>query len=154
MACQCGSCVGSGRCRTCRGTGEVEASEARSFRRPRLHRFDTPDPQPCGVWRYQGSLSTKRKPVPMTDGDKITEPNPAPAKPECAEEEIWPCAAECWQPCDRCHKLICEKHDYLIPVWPPENGACEPAHMVCRQCIAELWYRGDISQGARVQYIY
>ena len=45
-------------------------------------------------------------------------------------------------------------HDYLVPLWPPEGGAFEPAGIVCKECITELWYRGDISQNARVEYIY
>jgi RecJ-like exonuclease len=154
MASQCNRCVGTGKCPTCSGRGEVEASEPRSFRRTRRHRFDTPDPQPCGVWRYQASLPTARKSGPMTEGETVAKGESAPANPECADEEIWQCSAECWRPCDRCHKLVCEKHDYLVPVWPPENDACDPADMVCKDCVAALWCRGDISQGARVQYLY
>jgi hypothetical protein len=45
-------------------------------------------------------------------------------------------------------------HDYRIPVWPCEDAASEPADMVCKECLAELWDRGDISEGARVQYLF
>ena len=141
------------KCSKCKGTGEVEESEPRSFRRPRFHRFDTPDPPPCGVWRYQTPSPAKRKARPMAEGEAVAKADPTPANPECANEKTWPCSAECWRPCDRCHKLICEKHDYLVPVWPPENGACDRADMICRKCLAALWARGDISQGAWVQYL-
>jgi hypothetical protein len=154
MASQCSRCVGTGKCRMCSGTGELEESEPRSFRRTRLHRFDTPDPPPCGVWRYQTPSPAKRKARPMADGEQMAKTDPAPAVPECAGDKIWPCAAECWRPCAQCSKLVCEKHDHLVPVWPPENRAFEPADMLCRQCIAELWCRDDISQSARVQYIF
>ena len=90
---------------------------------------------------------------PMTEGGTAAKPDPAPASPECAEDKIWQCSSECWRPCDRCHKPVCEKHDYLVPVWPPENGGYDPAYMVCRECLAALWARGDISQGVLVQYI-
>ena len=140
-------------CSKCKGTGEVEESEPRSFRRTRLHRFDTPDPQPSGVWQYQTLQPEKRKMRPMADGEQMAKPDPAPAT-ECAVDKIWPCSPQCWRPCDRCHKLICEKHDYLVPVWPPENGGCDRADMLCRECITALWATGDISQGARVQYIF
>jgi hypothetical protein len=89
----------------------------------------------------------------LTEEVPVTKPDPAPAIPECTQDTIWPCSAEFWRRCDRCNKLVCEKHDYLIPVWPPEDGAREPANMICMECIAELWYRGDISQGSRMQYI-
>jgi hypothetical protein len=140
-------------CSKCKGTGEVEESEPRSFRRTRLHRFDTPDPPPCGVWRYQAVSAVMTSAKPMTEGETVAKPDPTPANLECAGDEIWPCLSECWRPCAKCGKLVCEKHDHLVPVWPSGNGACEPADMVCRQCIAELWGRGDISQIARVQYI-
>jgi len=152
MACQCNVCVGSGRCRACRGTGELEENEPRSLRRPKLHRFEFPDPQPYGFWRYQTLPPAKRKPQPVTNGETVAKPAPAPT-PECANEVIGLCSPECWRPCDRCHKLICEKHDHLVPVWPSGNGGCDPADMVCRECIAALWYRGDISQSAQVQYL-
>ena len=153
MACKCNVCVGTGQCSACNGRGEIEASEPRSFRRTRLHRFDSPDPQPCGVWRFQTLQPAKRKARPMTDGEKIAGPDSEHANPECAGDKIWPCSSECWRPCDRCHKLVCEKHDYLVPVWAAENSSCEPADMICRECIAAMWDRGDISQGSRVQYI-
>jgi hypothetical protein len=38
-------------------------------------------------------------------------------KPDCAAETIWPCCSENWQPCSECRRLICEIHDYLLPVW-------------------------------------
>ena len=138
-------------CSKCKGTGEVEESEPRSFRRPRFHRFDTPDPPPCGIWRYQAVSAVKASGRSMTEGGTAAKPDPAPA-PECAVDKIWPCSPECWRSCDRCHKLICEKHDHLVPVWPSGNGVCEPADMVCKECLAGLWSREDISQG-RVQYI-
>jgi hypothetical protein len=153
MACQCNRCVGTGKCPTCSGTGEVEASEPRSFRRPRLHRFEYPGPQFYGIWRYQARSAVMTSAKPMTEGGTAAKPDPAPASPECAEDKIWQCSSECWRPCDRCHKPVCEKHDYLVPVWPPENGGYDPAYMVCRECLAALWARGDISQGVLVQYI-
>ena len=152
MACQCNVCVGSGRCRACRGTGELEESEPRSFRRIRRHRFDSSDPQPYGVWRYQTLPPAKRKPQHVTNGETVAKPAPAPT-PECANEVIGLCSPECWRPCDRCHKLVCEIHDYRIAVWPPENGGGDPADMVCKDCLAGLWNRDDISQDARVQYL-
>jgi len=118
-----------------------------------LHRFDTPDPQPCGVWRYQAVSAVKTQARDKVDGDNMTKADGEPTNPECGQDKIWQCSAEDWRPCDRCNKLVCEKHDYLIPVWPPEDGAREPANMICMECIAELWYRGDISQGSRMQYI-
>ena len=154
MACQCNVCVGTGRCRACRGTGEVEASEPRSLRRPKLHRFEFPGPQFYGIWRYQAGPTVMRSAKPTTEAETVTKPDPAPANPECAADEIWPCSPECWRPCAKCGKLVCEKHDYLVPVWLPENGRCDPADMVCRQCIAELWDRGNISQDLRGQYIF
>ncbi len=141
-------------CSKCKGTGEVEESEPRSFRRTRLHRFDTPDPPPCGVWRYRAVSAVMTSAKPMTEGETVAKPAPAPAYPECAGDRIRQCSAECWRPCAKCGKSVCEKHDYLVPVWPPENGRCDPADMVCRQCIAELWDRGNISQGLRGQYIF
>ena len=154
MACQCNVCVGTGRCRACRGTGEIEASEPRSFRRTRLNRFEFPGPQFYGIWRYRAVSAVMTSAKPTTEGETMAKPDPALANPECAGETIRPCSAECWRPCDRCHKLLCEKHSFWVPVWPPENGACDPADMVCRQCIAELWGRGNISQDARGQYLY
>ena len=154
MESQCNRCVGSGKCPTCSGRGEVEASEPRSFRRTRLHRFDPPDPPPSGVWRYQARSAARTRIEAMTDGAKMAKPDPAPANPVCAGDEIWPCLPDCWRPCAQCGKLVCEKHDYLVPVWPPENGGCDPANMICRECIAALWATGDISQGARVEYLY
>jgi hypothetical protein len=152
MACQCNVCVGTGRCRACRGTGELEESDPRSFRRIRRHRFDSSDPQPYGVWRYQASLPVRRKPQPVPNAETVAKPDPAPT-PECANEVIGPCAAECWRPCAQCGKLVCEGHDYLVPVWPPENGGCDRADMLCRECITALWATGYISQDARVQYL-
>jgi hypothetical protein len=154
MASQCNRCVGTGKCPACSGTCEAAAREVLTFRGPRLHRFDTPDPQPCGVWRYQALQPAKRKARPMTEGETVAKCESELSNSECAEEKTWPCSAESWRPCDKCHKLVCEKHDYLVPVWPPENGACAPADMICKDCIAALWYRGEISQGTRVQYIY
>jgi hypothetical protein len=89
----------------------------------------------------------------MTEDETVPKGESTPTKPECTEETIWPCSAECWRSCDRCHKLVCETHDYLVPVWPLENSACEPADMICKECIAAMWDRGDISQGSQVQYI-
>lgn len=154
MAFQCNGCVGTGKCPTCSGWGEVEASEPRSLRRIRLHRFDFPGPQLYGVWRYQDLSAVKTPAKLMTEGETVAKGESERTNPECADQKTWPCSAECWRPCDRCQRLICEKHDYLVPVWPPENGACEPADMICKECIAALWFRGDISQGARVQYLY
>jgi hypothetical protein len=56
MACQCNRCVGTGKCPTCSGTGQVESRVPRSFRGTRIHRFEFPGPQFYGIWRYQ-SLS-------------------------------------------------------------------------------------------------
>lgn len=150
MACQCGACGGSGKCATCVGSGE--RTELLNPRRIRRHRFDSPDPQPYGFWRYQTLPPAKRKPQPVTNGETVAKPAPAPT-PECANEVIGLCSPECWRPCDRCHKLVCEIHDYRIAVWPPENGAFDPADMVCRECIAALWETGDISKSARAQYL-
>jgi len=152
MASQCNRCVGSGKCPTCSGRGEVEASETRSCRRPKLHRFEYPGPQFYGIWRYQAVSAAMTSGRSMTEGGTVAKPDPAPT-PECADVEIRPCSAECWRPCAKCGKLVCEKHDYLVPVWPPENGGGEPADVVCRQCVVALWATGDISQGARVQYL-
>ena len=154
MACQCNACVGTGKCPTCSGRGEVEASEPRSFRRTRLHRFEFPGPQICGVWRYRTMAVAKAPANPMTGGATLERDDSVPTNPECSEEKTWPCSAENWRSCSKCGKLVCDKHNYLIPVWPPENGALESADMVCKECIAALWDRGDISQGARTQYIY
>jgi len=154
MACQCGACGGTGKCATCVGSGRAERTELVNARRTRRHRFDTPDPPPCGIWRYQGLPPAKRKARPVTDGEKIAGPDLEHANPECAAEKIWPCAADCWRPCAQCGKLVCEKHDYLVPVWPPENDRCDPADMVCKDCLAGLWYRDDISQSTRVQYLF
>ena len=154
MACQCNTCVGTGKCPSCSGTGEVEAREFRSFRRTRLHRFDSPEPQIGGVWRYRTMAVAKAPAKPMTGGEALVKDDSVPTDPECAEEKTWPCSSECWRLCAKCQKLVCETHDYLVPVWPPESSACEPADMICKECIAALWDRGDISQGARVHYIY
>ena len=154
MACQCNRCVGTGKCPACSGKGEVEESEPRSFRRPRLHRFEYPGPQFYGIWRYQAVSAVLTSAKPKTEGETLAKPDPAPANPECAGDRIWPCSAECWRPCDRCHKLVCETHDYLVPVWPPEDSAFEPADMLCKECIAALWARGDISQGIRMEYLH
>lgn len=154
MACQCGACGGTGKCATCVGSGRAERTELVNARRTRRHRFDTHGPQPCGVWRFQALQLAKREARPMTNGEKMAKPDPAPAIPECAQDTIWRCSAEFWRPCARCRRLICEMHDYRIPVWPCEDAASEPANMLCRECVAELWYRGDISQGAQVRYLY
>jgi hypothetical protein len=154
MACQCNVCVGTGRCKRCGGTGEVEGSESRSYRRTRWDRFNSPNPLRCGVWRYQTASAVKSLTKPMTEGERVAKGESVPAIPECAEEKIWPCTAESWRPCDKCCKLVCEKHSYLIPVWPCEDAASEPADMVCRECVEELWARGDISAGDRTQYLF
>ena len=83
---------------------------------------------------------------PMTEGETVANGESEPANPECAEKRIWPCSAECWHPCNRCHKLVCERHDYLVPVLQPDYSACGRADTICKECIAELWYRGDLSQ--------
>ena len=153
MASQCDRCVGTGKCPTCSGRGEVEASEPRSLRRPRLNRFEFPGPQFYGIWRYQAVPPVVTSAKPLTEGVTVAKPVPAPANPECAGDRVWPCSAECWRPCAQCGKLICERHDYLVPVWPPENGACDRADMICRECVVALWARGDISQSAQVQYL-
>ena len=154
MACQCNNCSGTEKCSACSGTGEVEPREFRSFRRTRLHRFDSSEPQICGVWRYRTLAFAKVPAKPMPRGETLAKDDSVPANPECADEKTWPCSAEDWRRCDKCQKLVCERHDYLVPRWPPENAAFEPADMICKECIAALWDRGDISQGARAQYIY
>ena len=154
MASQCDRCVGTGKCPTCAGRGEVEANEPRSLRRPRLNRFELPGPQFYGIWRYQAGLAVMTSAKPMTKVEPVARPDPAPANPECAGDKIWPCSAECWRPCAKCHKPVCERHDYLVPVWPPENGAFEPADMICKECITAMWATGDISQGSRVNYLH
>jgi hypothetical protein len=154
MACQCGTCGGTGKCATCVGSGRAERAEFENARRIRRHRFDRPDPQPCGVWRYQAVLAVKTSAKPMTEGDMVANGESEPTNPECADEKTWPCSAECWRPCAKCHKPVCERHDYLVPVWPPENGAFEPADMICKECITAMWATGDISQGSRVNYLH
>ena len=153
MACQCEVCGGTGKCRRCGGRGEAEGSEPQNFRSTRRDRLYSPGPQICGVWRYRIVAVAKAPAKPMTDGETLAKDDSVPTNPECAEEKIWPCSTEDWRPCAKCQKLICETHDYLVPVWPPENSACDPADMICRECVAELWYRGDISQGARMRFI-
>jgi hypothetical protein len=153
MACQCGACGGTGKCATCVGSGLAQRTELLNPRRIRRNRFDSPDPQPCGVWRFRALLPTERNPGPVTNSEKMAKPDPAPANPVCAVDKIRPCSAECWQPCAQCGKLVCEGHDYLVPVWPPANGGCDRADMLCRECITALWATGDISQDARVQYL-
>jgi len=149
MACQCGACGGTGKCATCVGTGRIERAALVNARRTRRHRFDTPNSQLRGVWRY-GNLSVAKA---LTGGETLAMDDSAPTDPNCAEDKIWPCSAEDWRSCAQCQKLVCEKHDYLVPVWPPEDAASEPADMICRECIAAMWGRGDISQEARVQYL-
>jgi hypothetical protein len=153
MASQCDRCVGSGKCRTCRGTGEVEASEPRSLRRTRLNRFEFPGPQFYGIWRYQAVSAVMTSGKPMTEGKTVAKGESAPAKPECADEKILPCSAEYWCPCAQCGKLVCGQHSFSVPVWPPENGGCDPADMICQKCLAALWARGNISQSVQVQYL-
>lgn len=153
MACQCNRCVGTGKCSACSGTGEAAAREVLTSRRPKLHRFEFPGPQFYGIWRYQAVPPVVTSAKPLTEGVTVAKPVPAPANPECAGDRVWPCSAECWRPCAQCGKLICERHDYLVPVWPPENGACDRADMICRECVVALWARGDISQSAQVQYL-
>jgi len=153
MACKCKVCVGTGKCSACTGTGEAAAREVLTSRRPRLHRFEFPGPQFYGIWRYQAASAVMTSANHMTEGETVTKPDPAPANPECADGEIWPCSSECWRPCDRCHKLVCEKHSFSVPVWPSENGGGEPADMICKECIAALWNRDDISQSDQVQYL-
>lgn len=153
MACKCNVCVGTGKCRTCKGTGEVESNERQNFRAARRDRLYFPGPRVCGIWRYW-TLAVAKVPIkPRTGGGKLAKDDSVPTNPDCAEEKIWPCSAEDWRPCAKCGKLVCERHDYLVPVWPPEDGACEPADLVCRDCIELLWYRGDISQGIRMRYL-
>ena len=154
MACQCGACGGTGKCATCVGSGRVERTVLVNARRTRRHRFDTPDPQPCGVWRFQTLQSPKRREGPMTDGEKTAGQNLEPAIPECAADKVWKCSEECWQRCDRCHKLVCEMHNYLVPIFPCEEAASNPADMVCKECVEALWYRGDISAGDQMRYIF
>jgi hypothetical protein len=153
MTGQCKICSGSGKCSMCSGRGELEASEPRTLRRTR-HRFDIPGPQIWVVWRYR-TLAVAKAPVELTTGgETLAKDDSMPTDPECAGETTWPCSAECWRPCSKCDKLVCEKHDYLVPVWPNVDGAHAPADMVCKECIAALWERGDISQGSRMQYLY
>jgi hypothetical protein len=153
MACQCNRCVGTGKCPTCSGRGEVEASEPRGYRRTRLNRFEFPGPQFYGIWRYQAVPPVVTSAKSLTEGVTVAKPDPASANPECAGNEILPCSAECWRPCAQCGKLVCEQHSFSVPVWPSENGVGDPADMLCWECIAALWYRGDISQSAQVQYL-
>ena len=153
MACQCNRCVGTGKCSACSGTGEAAAREVLTSRRPKLHRFEFPGPQSYGIWRYQAGLAVMTSAKPMTKVEPVARPDPAPANPECAGDKIWPCSAECWRPCAQCGKLVCEQHGFSVPVWPPENGACEPANLVCKECIAAMWDRGAISQSVQVQYL-
>ena len=154
MAGQCNNCSGTGKCPTCSGRGEVEASEPRSFRGTRLHRFEFPGPQFYGIWRYESLSVVKWLAKPMTESEMVAKGESESTSPECAEDKICPCSVEYWRPCAMCHKPVCERHDYLVPVWPPESGAWDPADMLCKDCVAALWFRGDISQGSRVQYVY
>jgi len=153
MACQCNVCIGTGKCPTCSGTGEVESSERRSFRATRRHRFDTPNPQLRGVWRYRTVALAKAPAISMTGGETLAKEDSVPTNPDCAEERTWPCSDEDWRPCGKCGKLVCERHDYRVPVVPPGPICCGSPDMICKECIALLWYRGDISQGARMQYL-
>jgi hypothetical protein len=153
MACQCNACVGTGKCPTCSGTGEVEGGELRAFRTTSRDRRCSPGPQLFGVWRYR-TLAVVKAPVkPMTGGETLAKDGPMPTTPECADEKTRPCSTGDWRACSKCGRLVCEKHDYLVPVRPPEN-ACGPADMICKECVATLWYRGGISQRPQVQYIY
>jgi hypothetical protein len=153
MACQCNNCSGTGKCSTCSGTGELETSEQRSFRRTRLNRFEYPGPQLYGVWRYQTLAAVKKPAKPIMESEAVANSDAVPIIPKYAEE-LWPCSKEHWRGCDKCEKLVCVMHDYLVPVWPPETSAYEASDMICKQCIVEMWSRGDISQGSRTQYIH
>jgi len=150
MACQCGACGGTGKCATCVGTGRIERAALVNALRTRRHRFDTPNSQLRGVWRY-GNLSVAKA---LTGGETLAMDDSAPTDPNCAEEKTSPCLAENWRLCDRCHKLICEKHDCRVPVLPPSPFCCPSPDMICKECIALLWHRSDISQRTPVQYLY
>jgi hypothetical protein len=154
LACQCNRCAGTGKCPTCSGTGEVERSELRNFRATRQDRLYSPAPQLRGVWRYQTPLAAKTEARDRADGDNMTVADGQRANPKCADETIWPCSAENWRPCDGCQKLTCERHDYLVPVLPPSPICCDLPDMICKECLAALWYRGDIFQTSRTQYSY
>jgi hypothetical protein len=150
MTCQCSACGGTGKCATCIGSGRIERTEIVIARRTRRHRFDTPDPQLRGVWRY-GNLSVAKA---MTGGETLAKDDSLPTNPDCAEETIWPCAPEDWRLCTKCGNLVCEKHDYRVPVLPPSPFCSDSPDMICKECIAAMWSRGDIAQGPRIQYLY
>ena len=90
----------------------------------------------------------------MAGGETFAKNDAVPTYPDCAEEKTWPCSADDWRPCAKCHKLVCEKHDYRVPVRPPSPICCDSPDMTCRKCIERLWYRGDISQGSQTNYLY
>lgn len=154
MACQCNRCVGTGKCATCSGTGEVETSQARSYRATRRDRFYSPAPQLCGVWRFRSLAAEKAPAKPMTGSETLAKDDSVATNPECAEETTWPCSADDWRPCAKCGKPVCERHDYRVPVFPPDPICCESPDMVCKECIAAMWCRGDISQGSQTKYLY
>ena len=90
----------------------------------------------------------------MAGGETFAKDDAVPTYPDYAKKRIWPCSAEYWRHCAKCGKFVCEKHDYLVPVLPPSPFCCDSPDTICRECIALLWYRGDISQGSRTQYLY
>ena len=150
MACQCNTCVGTGKCQTCSGTGQVEKAEVGNAGRAGRDRFYFSRLPRRGSWRYQALAAMETPAKPLMGGEAAAKGDALRINPACTEANQ-SCSSECWRPCDKCQKLVCERHDYLVPVWRPAGGACEPADMVCKECIAALWCRGDISQSTGVQ---
>jgi len=72
---------------------------------------------------------------------------------DCIADNLSPCAPEHWRKCDRCRRLICEKHDSRYQVWHQSAGDYGVCDMLCQPCVEAAYSQGEISQGVRWEYI-
>ena len=68
------------------------------------------------------------------------------SEPECSSDKLTPCSPENWIQCDECHRLVCEVHDCLFPVWHLTSDEFGPCDRLCRSCVEMGWYRSEIGQ--------
>jgi hypothetical protein len=73
--------------------------------------------------------------------------------PDCVADALSLCAPEHWRKCDRCHRLVCEKHDCLYEVWHQRTSDCGDYDMLCQTCVETAYAQGEISQGEHWEYI-
>jgi len=153
MSCQCDACMGTGKCSTCSGTGQVEGDGGGKARRARRDRIYSHGLEHSAVWRYQALSPATTQVASSMDCEQIPRRDANSTNPKCAEAKASSCSVKHWRPCNKCRKHVCEIHDFLVPVWSPETGTSEPFHMICKECIAALWSREEISNGTRLHHI-